>query len=85
MSLEKYRFYCLERGGNLHIAEWFKAASDDEALAHIRAKHPDAMCEIWLGERLVATLAAEPSGQNAAGMRDTGFGSTGLQTRSAWS
>ena len=81
MSLKKYRCYCLESGGNLHIAEWFKAESDDDAIAHIRAKHPDALCEIWHGERLVATLAAEPPGQGAVGLRTAFAGFSAPQTR----
>ena len=31
----------------------------DKAVAHIEAKHPDALCEIWQGKRLVARLSPE--------------------------
>ena len=57
MSREPYRYYCLDRTGRLHSAEWFKADSDEEAIAQIEAKHPDALCEIWQGKRLVAKLS----------------------------
>lgn len=54
-----YRYYCLDSTGHLHSAEWFEAASDEEAVARIHAKHTDATCEIWQDNRLVAKLAPE--------------------------
>ena len=57
MPSENYRYYCLDGAGRLHEANWFYAASDDDAVALIQAKHPDAKCEIWLGKRLVAALS----------------------------
>lgn len=62
MPLENYRYYCLDGTGHLHSAEWFSAQSDEEAIAQIRARHPDAKCEIWQGKRLVATLSARLRG-----------------------
>lgn len=59
MASENYRYYCLDRFGQLHNAVWFGAQSDEEAIAAIRAKHPDALCEIWQGHRLVARLSPE--------------------------
>ncbi len=56
MSLQPYRYYCLDKTGQLHSAEWFEAASDEDAITQIEAKHPDALCEIWHAQRLVATL-----------------------------
>lgn len=60
MSQKRYRYYWYERGGYLHFAESFKAASDHQAIAEIEAMHPDALCEIWHGKTLVAKLPAEP-------------------------
>ena len=57
MPSENYRYYCLDSTGHLHSADWFYAESDEDAIAHIEAKHPDGKCEIWQGNRLVATLA----------------------------
>ncbi len=57
MSSENYRYYCLDSTGQLHSAEWFDADTDEEAIAQIAVKHPDARCEIWQGKRLVATLS----------------------------
>lgn len=56
MSPESYRYYCLDRVGHLHSAEWFEADSDEAAVAQIEAKHPDGMSEIWQGKRLVAKI-----------------------------
>jgi len=54
---ETYRYYCLDGVGHLQGADWFEADSDEEAIAHIEAKHPDAKCEIWQGQRLVASIS----------------------------
>lgn len=59
MPSENYRYYCLDGAGHLHSAEWFHAETDEEAIAQISAKHPDAKCEIWQGQRLVASLSPE--------------------------
>lgn len=59
MSLETYRYYCLDSTGHLHSTEWFEAESDQEAIAHVEAKHRDSLCEIWRGVRLVAKLSPE--------------------------
>jgi hypothetical protein len=56
MPADNYRFYCLDRTGRLHGAEWFYAETDEEAVAQVEAEHADATCEIWHGNRLVAKL-----------------------------
>ncbi len=56
MLLAAYRYYCLDSTGDLHSAEWFEAGSDGDAVAHVKARHGDATCEIWQDDRLVATL-----------------------------
>ena len=59
MPLENYRYYCLDHIGHLHSADWFHAKNDEDAIKHIEAKHPDALCEIWQRNRLVARLGPE--------------------------
>ena len=58
MAQQSYRYYCLDHAGQLHSAEWFEAESDEDAIAQVEAQHPDALCEIWQGHRLVAKLSA---------------------------
>ena len=54
-----YKFYRLEGGGKFAVGEWMlDAKSDDEAIALVRAKKLDGHCEIWFGNRLVATIPA---------------------------
>jgi hypothetical protein len=36
--------------------DWIAADSDDEAIAAARAMQSSGICEIWQGERLVATV-----------------------------
>jgi len=57
VSPENYRYYCLDSTGHLYGAEWFHAETDDDAIAQIEEKHPDGICEIWKGKRLVAKLS----------------------------
>ena len=56
MSETTYRYYCLDDAGHLHSAEWFEAENDEDAVAKVEAMHPDALCEIWHGGRLVAKV-----------------------------
>lgn len=55
---QDYRYYCLDSSGRLHDTTWFKAASDDGAVAQVETKHPNDNCEIWQGRRLVGKVAA---------------------------
>ena len=59
MPSENYRYYCLDATGNLHQAEWFYADNDEGAVALIEAKHPNSKCEIWHGQRLLATVGSD--------------------------
>jgi hypothetical protein len=59
MPSENYRYYCLDSTGKLHDAEWFSAESDDDAISRISEKHPGSKCEVWQGQRLVASIAPE--------------------------
>lgn len=42
--------------GHLAHAEWFEAASDEEAIAQVEAKYPSERSEVWLGTRCVARI-----------------------------
>ena len=54
-----YRLYCLDGEGKINLAESIEAANDTEAIAKAREHYRDAhKCEIWLRDRLVATLGA---------------------------
>ena len=57
MSLKSYRYYRLDGVGHLHSAEWFEAERDEDAVAQVEAIHPDALCEIWERDRLVAKVS----------------------------
>ena len=61
-----YRYYCLDRYGRIHNAEWFDAASDAEALAMIQALHPDASCEVWKGRTMVGATSPRTQAQRQA-------------------
>ena len=54
---ETYRYYCLDGAGDLHLAEWFEAESDEEARALIEQMRQGGRCEIWQSQRLVAELS----------------------------
>lgn len=53
-----YRMYCLNGIGKISSFELIDAASDEEALAVVRAKKLSVRCEVWSGNRLVGTVAA---------------------------
>jgi hypothetical protein len=57
MPPQSYRYYCLDGMGNLHLADWIVAESDEDAIAQIEARHPDGKCEIWRGTQLIASTA----------------------------
>jgi len=54
MPHEIYRFYCLEGTGQLHGVEEISGESDEDAVAQVAAKHPNAKWELWQERRLVA-------------------------------
>jgi hypothetical protein len=75
MLLNEYRYYRVDEVGRFHDAEWFRAASDDRAIAEVRARHPGVKCQIWQHKRLVAKLSLvpfdpdDPEVQNAVAQR----------------
>ena len=58
-AMADYRVYCLDGAGNIALADWIEADTDDEALAKARELRPNAQkCEIWRKDRLIAKLSA---------------------------
>ena len=52
-----YRLYCLDGEGRISFAEWFDARDDVDAVRQARLLKQDALkCEVWQGQRLVASL-----------------------------
>jgi hypothetical protein len=62
---ENYRIYRLDRARHIVEVEWVSASSDEEAVAAARAMKNSGLREVWMGDRLVATVnvntADEPS------------------------
>lgn len=56
MPSDNYRYYRLDGTGHLHGTEWLSGTGDEDAIAQLKAKHPDSKWEIWQGQRLVAQL-----------------------------
>ena len=60
--MQTYRLYCLDGAGKIGLAEWIEAADEADAIRQAHEMKPDALkCELWLGERLVATIVAKAS------------------------
>ena len=58
-SLKTYRVVCFDAAQKIVLAEFIKAASDEEAIAKAEAMGFGTKCEIWDGNRLVAELESE--------------------------
>jgi len=69
MPQDNYRYYCLDGAGQLHAAEYFYAENDEDAVAKVAAKHPDATWEVWQDRRLVASLLGSLSNDPLAASR----------------
>jgi hypothetical protein len=52
-----YRHYSVDPSGHLNSGEWFAAENDADAIAQIGVQHPNELCEVWQGQRLVAKLS----------------------------
>ncbi len=58
--MTSYRLYCLDARGHISLANPIEGDSDADALAQARRLKKGALkCEVWQGNRLIATLAAE--------------------------
>ena len=53
-----YRLYSVDDFYFLK-SEWLEAADDQEAIAAAQAANPGSRCELWDGQRLVATFGPE--------------------------
>lgn len=60
-----YRIYRLDRVRHVVEVEWVLAPSDREAIAAARAMAGSGRCEVWLGERLVATVDAQTAPESS--------------------
>lgn len=58
-----YRIYRLDRIRQVVEVEWVAVTSDGEAIAAARAMPNAGRREVWLGERLVATIEVEAAGE----------------------
>ena len=54
-----YRIYRLDRVRQVVELEWIAATSDSDAIAAARAMPHAGRREVWLGDRLVATIDVE--------------------------
>ena len=58
--MTSYRLYCLDGAGNIGLADWIEAESDEIAIAKAHQLKGGALqCEVWEGNRLVAKLGAD--------------------------
>jgi hypothetical protein len=53
-----YRLYSVDDSYFLK-SEWLEALDDEEAIAAAQAANPRSRCELWDGQRLVATFEQE--------------------------
>ena len=61
-----YRIYRLDRVRHVVEVEWVAAEGDREAIAAARAMTSSGRSEIWLGERLIATIDVETIPEQSA-------------------
>ena len=55
--MASHRLYCLDGAGRISLADWIRAADDEDAVRQARLmKNRSLECEVWRGDRLVATL-----------------------------
>jgi len=55
--MQQHRLYCLDAMGRIGLPEWFQAPDDAAAIRQAQVLRRGALkCEVWLGNRLVATL-----------------------------
>ena len=63
---ENYRIYRLDRAKHIVEVEWVSASSDDEAVAVARAIKNSGLREVWIGDRLVATIQVNTTDEPSA-------------------
>jgi hypothetical protein len=63
---ENYRIYRLDRAKHIVEVEWVTASSDEEAVAVARAMKSGGLREVWIGDRLVATIQVNTTDEPSA-------------------
>ena len=63
---KSYRVYRLDRRKHVVEVEWVTAESDDEAIAIARAMKSSGLREVWIGDRLVATITVNTTDEPSA-------------------
>ena len=63
---KSYRVYRLDRRKHVVEVEWVTADSDDEAIAIARAMKNSGLREVWIGDRLVATITVNTTDEPSA-------------------
>ena len=61
-----YRVYRLDRANHVVEVEWVTAQNDDEAIAVARAMKNSGLRDVWMGDRLVATIQVNTSDEPSA-------------------
>ena len=61
-----YRVYRFDRAKHVVEVEWLTADTDEEAIAAARAMKNSGLREVWMGDRLVATIQVNTSDEPSA-------------------
>lgn len=61
-----YRIYRLDRANHVMEVEWVTAKTDEEAIASARAMKNSGLREVWVGDRLVATITVSTTDEPSA-------------------
>jgi hypothetical protein len=56
-----YRLYCFDGANKVWAANWIEAPTDEAAISVARGMEIGIKCEVWEGNRLVATLTPDTS------------------------
>ena len=54
--MSEYRLYHLDGTGRVSGGEWIEADDDHAALEMARGRCKALQCEVWQGQRLIATI-----------------------------
>jgi hypothetical protein len=57
--MAEYRLYCSDGRGKVWVDDEIVAESDEEAIAIAKGIDNIAQCELWAGDRLVASIKPE--------------------------
>jgi hypothetical protein len=61
-GMAHYRLYCVDGAGKITRAQFVEAGSDEDAIMIVRSFKESVKCELWLRDRLIATI---PPGKSA--------------------